>query len=155
MWVFCQANPEYDDDGDFSGYVGTVTNITARKEAEQSLESYRDQLEELVEARTAELRAAVREQESFSYSVSHDLRAPLRTIDGFSRIRSDIHSLSVDLGRWLREGLRVSAGYRYDHYDDRTRVGPNGGSAVEPFDLSARQHTFKLGLTLTSDLLEE
>ncbi|MDH3715717.1 MAG: PAS domain S-box protein, partial [Gammaproteobacteria bacterium] len=86
VWVYCVANPQYDQQAEFTGYIGTLTNITARKQAQSELESYRDHLEELVDARTAELRAAVREQESFSYSVSHDLRSPLRTIDGFSHM---------------------------------------------------------------------
>jgi len=86
VWVHCTANPQLDGEGNFSGYIGTLTNITARKQAEAELESYRDHLEELVEARTVELRAAIREQEAFSYSVSHDLRSPLRIIDGFSHM---------------------------------------------------------------------
>ena len=73
-----------------------VRDITARKRAERTLLELNGQLERRVEARTEELRAKNRELETFTYSVSHDLKAPLRGIDGYSRLLLEDHAASLD-----------------------------------------------------------
>ena len=83
----------------------------ARAEAERNAEEVRmlnAQLEVRVRERTAELEATNRELEAFSYSVSHDLRAPLRTIDGFSLALEEDYAEAVDgAGRDYIRRVRV------------------------------------------------
>jgi PAS domain S-box-containing protein len=66
-------------------YTGYLRDITERKQSDDALRAVNADLEQRVSRRTAELQAAADELEAFSYSVSHDLQAPLRSIDGFSQ----------------------------------------------------------------------
>jgi PAS domain S-box-containing protein len=108
-WVGVTARALRDRAGHEAGIAGTIDDISARKIAEFSLRNLNQELETRVRSRTAELEAAVRELEAFSYSVSHDLRAPLRAIDGFARILAE--EVGPQLAPQHREQLaRIRAG---------------------------------------------
>jgi len=85
VWVLCDGYPVKDEQGIFLQAVISFVDITERKQAEAKVLHLNEELEQRVKDRTAQLEAANQELEAFSYSVSHDLRAPLRGIDGFSQ----------------------------------------------------------------------
>ena len=104
IWVSTNARAVSAPDGTILYYEGTSEDVTSRKLAEQEIRRLNEDLEARVRERTAQLEAANRELEAFSYSVSHDLRAPLRAIDGYTRILAEDYAPLLDA-----EGLRVCA----------------------------------------------
>ncbi|MGD8572552.1 MAG: PAS domain S-box protein, partial [Gammaproteobacteria bacterium] len=86
----------FDSQGNAVAFIGVIRDVSERKKIQSELLRHRDHLEELVSNRTMELSTLNRELEAFSYSVSHDLRAPLRAINGFSSLLVEEYQAKLD-----------------------------------------------------------
>ena len=110
LWGLVNVQPLFDGPaGSPSGFVTSITDISKRKNAEMEIVRLNVALENRVSRRTAQLEAANKELEAFSYSVAHDLRSPLITIEGF--------------GALLQKAVPSESGERTQHYLKRIRSG--------------------------------
>jgi len=100
--VDVSLKPVLDADGTVAYLIPEGRDITELRQAEREVRQLNKDLEQRVADRTAELKAANEELEAFTYSVSHDLRAPIRHIDGFARMLADRREAGLD-----DEGLRL------------------------------------------------
>ncbi|GAB4116365.1 MAG: hypothetical protein Kow00103_11990 [Candidatus Caldatribacteriota bacterium] len=101
-WFAWKNKAILDNEGKVSEIVGIGRDITEQKKIEEELRRLKDDLEIMVEQRTAQLEAKNRELEAFTHSVSHDLRAPLRVINGFVNILLEDYTSKLD-----EEGKRI------------------------------------------------
>lgn len=92
----------FDEDGGIASFANITRDISVQKKLEEENKLLNDQLEEKVKARTQELAIVNKELEAFSYSVSHDLRTPLRAISGYSMILKEDYESQLD-----DEGKRI------------------------------------------------
>jgi len=131
--VEASLSPLASEGGSMTHFVAVLQDITERKHAEENIRHLNDQLEQRVQERTAELErsnkellSSNRELESFCYSVSHDLRAPLRGMSGFSEILQDEYADRMDdTGKECLRRIRaasISMGQLIDDLLDLSRV---------------------------------
>ena len=107
--------------------TGVNFDITGLKQAENKVNELNRDLEKRVEERTAQLEAANKELEAFSYSVSHDLRTPLRAIDGFSHILLEDYAGKLDdEGKRLLNVVRSNTSRMGQLIDDILRFSRTG-----------------------------
>ncbi len=107
-WMDTHAVPLRDDAGKVTALLGVTRDITVRYVAEQAIRQINAELEQRVRERTVQLEFANNELESFSYSVSHDLRSPLRHIQGFADIVR--HDATSNLSEVSRKHLQTVCG---------------------------------------------
>ncbi len=136
LWILDESRLIRDEDGSPRAIVGTWVDITARRRNEERISALNQELADAVE----QLEAINRELESFTYTVSHDLRAPLRAIDGFSRLLIEEHgsSFSGEAARYLgivRDSTR-NMGQLIDDLLSFSRISRQS-MRREPVDLDA------------------
>ena len=142
--VVYSASVYRDEAGDVIGVFAAARDISERKRAEEEIRKLNEELDARVRRHTAELEATNKDLEAFTYSVSHDLRGPLRHIDGFSKLLFEEYSVDLpeEARRYLsriRDGTR-RMGMMVDDLLNLTRLG---------------RKELSLQLTRLSSLLEE
>jgi len=111
--------------------LSIIRDISERLKIEAEIRSLNQNLEQRVKDRTAQLEAANKEMEAFSYSVSHDLRAPLRSIDGFSQVLLEDYQDQVDeAGRHYLTRIRLGAQRMGNLIDDLLKLSKTSRSEL-------------------------
>ncbi|MFV9503728.1 MAG: PAS domain S-box protein [Oscillochloridaceae bacterium umkhey_bin13] len=111
--------PLHNEQGQFTGFLAMVQDVTERRRREIEIHELNADLERRVAERTAELAAKNYELEVFAYSVSHDLKAPLRGIDGYSRLLQEDFANRLDGdGPYYLEMIRAATGRMGQLIDD-------------------------------------
>jgi PAS domain S-box-containing protein len=109
IWVEDRGQFFRDSSGQIKRMVGLIEDITERRRVEELIKQINVELEQRVKQRTAALAAKSRELEVFAYSVAHDLKAPLRGIDGYSRLLLEDYADKLDdEGRGFLHNIHAS-----------------------------------------------
>ncbi|MGB7540242.1 MAG: PAS domain S-box protein [Anaerolineales bacterium] len=144
IWLRTSKVPLHDPDGNIRGVLGTYEDITDRKQAGEEIRALNAELEHRVAQRTEQLEAANKELEAFSFSVSHDLRAPLRAIDGFTRVLEEDYGKTLDEeGRRLCAVIRRNTRNMNGLIDDLLALSRLSRAEMEymPTDMEAMVHS--------------
>ena len=140
--------PQVGESGETQGFYGLFFDVTRQEQARIEIERLNRDLDQRVKERTADLTTANRELESFAYSISHDLRAPLRGIDGFSHLLAEEYGDKLDAqGCGYLERVRAAAQRMGSLIDDILEL-----SRVSR--LAMRREKVDLG-NLATELLDE
>ncbi len=140
-WVDTTIVPFLDEAGKPRQFVAIRADITESKRAQEEIERLNASLEQRVKERTAELEAANKELGAFSYSVSHDLRAPLRAVDGFSQaVMEDYGDLLPEDGKKYLQTIRDGAQRMGMLIDDLLAFSRLSRSPLSKQEVNTREH---------------
>lgn len=139
-WIRWEVRPWRRDDGSIGGIIIFSEDITARKQAVEKIRQFNSELEQRVAERTAQLQAAIEELEAFSYSVSHDLRAPLRHVMGFVELlRKDAGTSLTDNSQRFLATISQSAKRMGDLIDDLLAFSRIGRADMQKSEVNLDQ----------------
>jgi PAS domain S-box-containing protein len=153
VWANVTISAVRDDKGHWIRSITTIEDISERKRVEEEVRRLNAELEQRVEKRTAELEAANRELESFSYSVSHDLRSPLRHIIGFIQIlEEEITDSLDDKTRGHLNTISNAAKRMHELIDNLLQFSRLGRSALHPTLVDLSRLVSEIRQELASDM---
>ncbi len=148
-WFQTRAVPIRNTDHRIIRWLGSNTDIDSIRKAELQIKNYNRDLEQRVIQRTKQLEAANNELEAFSYSVSHDLRAPLRSVHGYTKILiEEYNNILDDEGKRICGIITKSATQMGELIDDLLNFSRIGRSNLNPLLLDMRN----IVLSVTDDL---
>lgn len=166
-WYLAFGQVQRDRRGNAPKMVGALNDISERKQSEAKIQQLNSDLEKRVQERTAELQSANDELASFSYSVSHDLRSPLRSINGFAKLLGDeygehltgdgtmylerIRAASVRMSNLIDDLLQLSRMGKFEPRLTRTNITSIASGILD--DLTIHNPQRKVTITVAQDLL--
>ncbi len=146
------VDPILDENQELVGAVHIMTDITKRKTTEKEIQKLNEQLEQRVIDRTAQLDATIKELEAFTYSVSHDLRAPLRHINGYVNLLIDKFSADLpEKAQYYLTTITDAAGQMGTLIDDLLKFSRTGRQEVQKTKIEMNRLVREVVETLKQD----
>jgi len=137
VYLETSGMPLLDENGNLVGYRGADRDITEKRKVENEIRKLNEELELRVDERTSQLLEANRDLEAFSYSVSHDLRAPLRAISGFSGLLLEDYNNILDKeGQEYLEDIMRNAKNMANLIDDLLQLSRYGRKQLEKTEIN-------------------